>query len=118
VDQTTRAVGTFFEDYDVLLTPTLAKQTPPTGIYGLDREGVDYTSWLAEALALIPWTPLANMTGTPAISLPLAMDSAGLPMGMHFMAGIGQEARLIGLAAALEAADPWAGRRPAVHVAN
>ena len=118
VDQTTRAVGTFFEDYDVLLTPTLAKQTPPTGIYGLDREGVDYQSWLAEALALIPWTPLANMTGTPAISLPLAMDSAGLPMGMHFMAGIGQEARLIGLAAALEAADPWAGRRPAVHVAN
>ena len=118
VDQTTRAVGAFFEEYDVLLTPTLAKQTPPTGVYGLERKGMDYSAWLTEAWSLIPWTPLSNVTGTPAISLPLAMDSAGLPMGMHFMAGMGHEARLIGLAAALEEADPWAGRRPGVHVAN
>ena len=79
---------------------------------------MDYPAWLTEAWSLIPWTPLSNVTGTPAISLPLAMDSAGLPMGMHFMAGMGHEARLIGLAAALEEADPWAGRRPGVHVAN
>ena len=118
VDQVMRSVGAFFEEYDVLLTPVLAKQTPLTGICGLDRDTLDFESWLDEALSYLPWTPIANVSGTPAISLPLAMDSAGLPVGMHFMAGMGGESRLIGLAAALEEAAPWSGRRPAVHVAN
>jgi amidase len=116
VDQVAHSVGAFFEQYDLLLTPTLARQTPVTGLCGLDRDGFDFDSWLAEAIAYIPFTPVANVTGTPAISLPLAMDSDGLPMGMHFMAGMGDEARLIGLASALEEADPWIDRRPAVRV--
>ena len=116
VDQFARTLGNFFEQYDLLLTPTLAKETPATGLYGLDRDGSDFPGWLAEAIAVIPWTPMANLCGTPAISLPLAMSQDGLPLGMHFMAGMGDEATLLGLAGALEEADPWIQRRPAVRV--
>ena len=60
---------------------------------------------------LIDWvafTPLQNVTGEPAISLPLAESSNGLPVGMMLSAGIGQEARLLELAYELEEARPWA----------
>lgn len=95
----------FFADHDVVLTPTLATQTPrighltPTGGYDtvMDR--------LAEWVA---FTPLQNATGDPAISLPLTTTAAGLPQGMMFGAGAGREATLLELAYELEEARPWA----------
>ena len=60
---------------------------------------------------------VANLTGNPAMSVPLGWNDDGLPVGAHFLGRFGDEATLIRLAAQLETAQPWAGRRPAVHAA-
>lgn len=91
--------------YDVTLTPTLATATPRVG--DLDPMG-DFDDVLDRLMDWVAFTPLANATGEPAISLPLAQTSAGLPQGMMFGAGAGREALLLGLALELEEAAPWA----------
>jgi len=60
----------------------------------------------------VPFTPLINVTGQPAMSTPLAWNADGLPIGTHWVARFGDEATLFRLAGQLEAARPWAGRRP------
>ena len=66
-------------------------------------------------LALIPFTAQFNVTGQPAVSLPLAWSSAGLPIGVQLVAAYAGEDLLIRLASQLERAQPWLGRRPRVH---
>lgn len=95
----------FFEKYDVSLTPTLATPTPRIG--HLDPTQ-DYETIMDRLLDWVAFTPLQNATGTPAISLPLATTSGGLPQGMMFGSGSGQEAVLLELAYELEQARPWA----------
>lgn len=113
-----RQLGAFFEDYDILLTPTLAQATPKLGsTFNLLHEDMLLEDWFANALALIPYTALNNMTGTPAISLPMGRDPNGMPLGAHFMAPIGREDRLFNLAGQLERVAPWIDQRPTVHVA-
>jgi amidase len=65
-------------------------------------------------LNYLPVTAIQNATGQPAISLPLAMSKAGLPIGLHFAGRFGDEATLLRLAGQLEKASPWAGRHPAI----
>jgi amidase len=62
-----------------------------------------------------PWTPLANATGAPSMSVPLYWSAEGLPVGAMFTARFGDDATLFRLAAQLETARPWATRRPPVH---
>ena len=62
----------------------------------------------------VPFTPLQNATGQPAMSVPLYWNDAGLPIGVHFSARFGDEATLFRLAAQLEEARPWANKRPPV----
>ncbi|MDX1481293.1 MAG: amidase family protein, partial [Woeseiaceae bacterium] len=113
----TRQLGRFFESWDVLLTPTIATETPRLGgIQTLVHEDIEVEQWLDELIALIPVTPLNNLTGTPAISLPLCTGPNGMPLGAHFMAPIGREDRLFNLAGQLERASPWSDQRPDVHV--
>lgn len=72
----------------------------------------DGEAFLAAVLASIGFTSLFNSTGNPAISVPLTWSKAGLPLGVQFAAPFGDEATLFRLAAQLEAAQPWADRRP------
>ena len=98
------ASAAFYRDHDVLLTPTLATETPRVG--HLDPTQ-DYDTLLGRLLEWVAFTPLQNVTGDPAISLPLATTASGLPQGMMLAAGFGREATLLQLAYELEEARPW-----------
>lgn len=88
-----------YTDYDVTLTPTLAHETPRLG--HLDPT-LPFETVMDRLLDWVAFTPLQNATGDPAISLPLALTSSGLPQGMHFSAGWGEDALLLELALELE----------------
>jgi len=113
LQEVSRQVAAFLEDYDVWLTPTLAEPPVPLGTF--DPEPGNPISPLLRAAAYIPFTPLANATGNPAMSVPLYWNGEGLPIGTQFMALYGDEATLFRLAAQLERARPWAARRPPVR---
>ena len=100
----------FFTTYDMLLTPTLAQRPLPIG--GLDTSSSDPWGEFQKAAVFTPFTPVINITGQPAISLPLYHGADGLPLGVHLVAGPVQEGVLLALAAQLEQAQPWAARRP------
>jgi amidase/6-aminohexanoate-cyclic-dimer hydrolase len=106
-----RRMAAFLEKYDVLLTATLARPPLLLGETSMASVDVDrYVTVLFEEIA--PLTPLFNQTGGAAMSVPLAWSSTGLPIGIQFGAGLGDEPKLIQLAAQLEQAQPWAKRRP------
>ena len=95
----------YYEKYDVALTPTLAMATPRVG--HLDPT-LDYDVIIDRMQDWVAFTPWQNVTGAPAVSLPLATTKSGLPQGMMFGAAPGQEALLIELAFELEQARPFA----------
>jgi amidase len=107
-----RQFGRFFESHDVWLSPTLA--SPPAKLGTFDVRRTDIDALYAELTRYVPYTPLLNGTGQPAISLPLQQSSSGLPLGMMFVAGFGAEELLYSLAGQLEEALPWKERRPLV----
>lgn len=94
----------FYERYDVSLTPTLAAETPRVGHLDPTQPYETVIDRLQDWVAFTPWQ---NVTGAPAISLPLATTAAGLPQGVMFGAACGHEAALIELAYELEEARPW-----------
>jgi amidase len=96
---------------DVLVTPTLACPPPRIGELTPPPENPLATD---KALALVPFTAPFNITGQPAMSLPLHWNADGLPIGVQFVGAYGREDLLIRLAAQLEQAAPWAGKRPGV----
>jgi amidase/6-aminohexanoate-cyclic-dimer hydrolase len=107
-----RRFGAFFERYDLLLSPVLAE--PPLPLGATDMMGDDLDAYNERLFRLIPFTPQFNAAGGPAISLPLHWTAAGLPVGVQFGAGFGNEAALFRVAAQLEKARPWRDRRPKV----
>ncbi len=113
-----RTFGKFFEQYDVLLTPTLVKLPEPIGKYTKMRTDIDYVEYmrLQDEVRIHP--PAANVTGQPAISLPLGQSQSGLPIGIQFMARFGEESTLIRLASSLEQEMPWRDRVPPVHASR
>jgi amidase len=127
-----REIGRFFEQYDVLLTPTLSQ--PPVPIGALQPSSRDQTlikliaslnahrllnalgvikPTAAQTFDFIPYTPPFNVTGQPAMSVPLYWNEAGLPVGMQFVGRFGDEAMLFRLAGQIERAKPWMDRVPA-----
>jgi amidase len=106
-NQICRAVGAFFEDYDVLITPTIASPALPLGTLDANDESLDAIGWSKKLFDFTPFTPLFNLTGQPAISLPLHMSKFGLPLGTQFVGRFGDEATLLRLARNLELAHPW-----------
>jgi amidase len=111
---TTRAFGRWFVErgYDVWLTPTLGLPPPQLGFFDAGRLGG--ATVLDRFIEFLPFTPLANMTGQPAISLPLYWNEAGLPIGVQFFGRYADETTLFQLAAQLETARPWVGHRPPI----
>lgn len=128
-----RRLTSYFERYDLLLTPTLADLPPrigsldtprhlrlaaeillKTGTAGLLRHSALTDQIIHNSLSWIPYTQLANVTGRPALSLPLHWTADGIPMGVQFTAQLGGEAMLVRVAAQLEEAMPWADRRPTI----
>ncbi|MFL5701323.1 MAG: amidase [Ktedonobacteraceae bacterium] len=110
----TRSVSAFFHSYDVLVTPTVATPPPLLGSLNQNDPSLDPRGWLNKMFALIPFTPVFNVTGQPAISLPLGQSSEGLPIGVQLVARYGDEVTLLRLAAQLEQALPWALRHPSI----
>jgi amidase len=115
-NQLRRSVGQFFEAYDVLLTPTLMRTPEPIGKYSQSRDDLDFYNFFRLCDELSVHLPLFNLTGQPAISLPLGVSSSGLSIGVQFAARFGREDLLLGLASAFEEAMPWRARQPEVHV--
>ncbi len=131
LQRTGRAVGAFFEGVHVLVTPTLAAPPFPTGALQpprherllLETLGALRAGGALRALGALeraadtvfdwmPFTPLANATGQPAMSVPLAWNGDGLPIGIQFMGRYGDEGTLFRLAGQLEDAAPWKDRHP------
>jgi amidase len=131
-----RALARFHKRHDMLLTPTLAHppirhgQGDPTAAEQTVLDLLDRTGLLGllaraglldgtidkiarDSLQYVPFTQLANLTGTPAMSVPLHWTADGLPLGVQFVARLGEEDRLLQLAHQLEQARPWFDRRPA-----
>jgi amidase len=107
-----REVARLFADFDVWLTPTLGEPPVPLGTF--DSPAENPLQGFFRAASFVPFTPLANTTGQPAMSVPLYWTADGLPIGAHFTGRFGDEATLFRLAAQLEQARPWANRHPAV----
>jgi amidase len=129
------SLANFHEQYDLFLTPTLAK--PPLKVGAtttapllqrasrvisklhagklLSRTGI-LDELIQESLGWVPYTQLANLTGRPAISVPLHWTKAGLPLGVQLVGRLGADGELLQLAAQLEEAQPWAARYPAPAV--
>jgi amidase len=113
-----RTFGIFFEQYDILLTPTLIKLPEPLGKYSKMRTDVDYVGYMRLCDETKVFTSAANVTGQPAISLPLGHSQSGLPIGVQFTARFGEESALIRLASSLEKEMPWHDRIPPVHASQ
>jgi amidase len=109
--QWARRMAGWWSDHDMLLTPTLGAPPPKLGWFtaeGPEQEGLRIAS-------VIAYAPQCNMTGQPAVSLPLHWTPDGLPVGVQLMAAYGREDLLIQVASQLEQAAPWADRHPPVH---
>ena len=100
-----------FKSFDFILSPVTQSVAPKIGSMAPD---VSFDTLLERSLDFITFTPLANVTGDPAISLPMHWSSSGLPIGTHLHASYGNEEELLELALELEAAKPWSQRWPTI----
>ena len=107
-----RQMAAFHTQWDVLLTPGLAMAPPKLGWIDMMLEDVD--EYWRRVFAFSPFTVWFNLTGQPAIMLPLGVSQDGLPVAVQCVARYGDEATLFRLAAQLESARPWRDRRPAL----
>jgi len=132
--RTARQIGWFFQEYDILLTPTLSRPPLVTGTFRPKESQRAGTEKLFDKLStgelihsgdeleilsehtyeFMPYTPLFNVTGQPAMSVPLYWNDKGLPIGMQFVGRYGDEATLFRLASQLEKARPWSERIPPI----
>ncbi|MFO0660971.1 MAG: amidase family protein [Polyangiaceae bacterium] len=110
-DQVSSQFRAFLSNFDVLLCPTLPIPTPSIGF--LDPK-TPFEEIMRRTESLAGFTPIHNIAGVPAMSVPLFSTGAGLPLGSHFAANLGDDSLLLELAYQLEQAAPWASRSPAI----
>lgn len=111
----TRHMAQWYENggYDVLITPTLSVPPPPLGSFTMNAD--DPWRWARVTRECVVFTSIYNMTGQPAMSIPLWWNADNIPIGVQFAGRFGDEATLFRLAAQLEQARPWAERTPPIH---
>jgi Asp-tRNA(Asn)/Glu-tRNA(Gln) amidotransferase A subunit family amidase len=109
-----RQMAAFHQQYDVLLTPGLGTLPPPIG--WIDMMMDDVHEYWRRVFTFSPFTVWFNLTGQPAMMLPLGQDQTGFPIAVQLVAPYGDEATLFRLGSQLEAARPWFGRKPPVAV--
>ena len=109
------AYNASFRDHDVLLTPVLTRHAVPIGYLSPTRPPAEL---MADMMRLVAYTPVQNMAGAAAMSVPIMQSTSGLPLGMHFAGRRGDDAKLLDLAFQLEAAAPWAQRLPPIWFGN
>ncbi len=110
-----RSVAAWWEGgYDLLVTPTIAG--PPPRVGEMQPDPARPLEAFMRSGALLPFTLPFNVTGQPAISLPLHMNDAGLPVGVQLVAAFGREDLLVRVASQLEEAVGWSARQPQIHV--
>lgn len=109
------AYNASFRDHDLLLTPILSRHAVPIGFLSPTRPPVEL---MADMMRLVAYTPVQNLTGAAAMSVPIMQATNGLPLGMHFAGRRGDDARLLDLAFQLEQAAPWAQRLPPIWFGN
>jgi amidase len=114
-----RRMARIYASHDIMLSPTTSRVAEPWGNYHLSKPGVNAAN-IVDSLFAIPcqFTVPHNIMGTPAISLPLAMHSTGVPIGVQLAGRPADEHLLLQLATALEQAMPWASRMPPLHVST
>ncbi len=110
-----RSVGEFFNDYDVFISPVNNHPALPLGQMNANALDLNAEDWIDQIITqFAQFTPIFNVTGQPAVSLPLFESREGLPIGVQFAAGFGQEALLLQLSRQLEQTLPWGRRRPQI----
>jgi amidase len=114
MQQASRLAARFHETYDVWLSATLG--LPPVKLGTFDMDERDPNKSFAPLIDYVPFTAMQNVTGQPAINMPLHWNKGGLPIGVQFVGRFGDELTLLKLAAELEKASPWAHRYASVKV--
>ncbi|MEE2674514.1 MAG: amidase [Myxococcota bacterium] len=105
-----RVVAGHLQDYDLILSPTMA--APPLPLGAISLSNADRASYGRDILSTVGFTQLFNASGNPAASIPLCWNEQGLPIGIQLAARFGDEATLFRVSAQLEEARPWFARRP------
>ncbi len=117
MNQVRRSMGAFFTRHDIWLTPTTAQVAPQLGVFNMDVD-LPPADFIAREESAQQFLVAYNVTGQPALSLPLAQHSSGLPIGVQLAARPSEDHLLIELGATLEEAIPWRDRKPAIHVSR
>jgi len=118
IQRFSRKMAHWFQEsgYDLLLSPTM--RIPPTKLGAFRFDPEEPMRWLESTLSFVVFTRVQNMTGQPAMSVPLFWNKEKIPIGVQFAGRFGEEATLFRLAAQLEKARPWSGRKPPLHSSN
>ena len=118
VQRFSRKIARWYHEgsWDLILSPTL--RIPPTKLGAFYTTPEDRMGWLDATLSFTAFTRIQNLTGQPAMSVPLFWNQDNLPIGVQFAGRLGDEATLFRLAAQLEQARPWADKKPPIHCNN
>jgi amidase len=114
VNGAAREMARFHQTYDVWITPTLGRPPERNGVFDFDN--TDLSKSFAPQIDYVPFTAMQNITGQPAMNIPLYWNKDNLPIGTQFVAPFGDELTLLKLAAQLEKANPWIGRYADIKV--
>ena len=111
--QAGRVLGNFMEDYDIILSPVLAK--PPVKIGEIDMSSKDVATYIERLSSYSSFTGVYNQTGQPSISLPLGFSKNDLPIGSMLTAKFGNDELLVSISSQIEKVAPWADKKPPVY---